>query len=64
MCKNIGSCPVLEGGGRVGESEEYDSGFKQPSVGPEGCFPLVAIFDAYIVVPPSNVKLGEVLGAS
>ena len=25
----------------------------------EGCLPLVAIFDVNIVIPPSNIKLGE-----
>ena len=31
-------------------------------MGNEGSFPLVAIFDAYIIIPPSYVELGEDLG--
>ena len=52
----------LKGSGGVGEAEEHYSGFEEPFVGDESCFPLVAIFDSYIVVSPSNVKLGEDLG--
>ena len=50
---------VLEGGGRVGESKEHDSGFEQPLMGDEGCLPLMAIFDSYIVVSPMNVEFDE-----
>ena len=30
-------------------------------MGDEGCFPLMSILDADVVVPPLNVKLGKVL---
>ena len=43
----------------VGESEEHHSRFKKVFVCDEGSFSLVAVFDANIVVPPANVKLGE-----
>ena len=31
-------------------------------MGDEGSFPLVAVLDLYVIVPPSNVKLGEDFG--
>ena len=49
----------LECGGRVRESEEHDSWFKQPLISDEGCLPLVPFFDVDVVVPPSNVELRE-----
>ena len=39
----------------VGETKEHDKGFKQASVHPKGCLPLVSILDSHIVVPPSDV---------
>ena len=33
-------------------------------MGNEGCLPLVAVLDSYIVVSPVNVKLGEDFGIS
>ena len=50
----------LEGGRAIGETEEHQ-GFKQPSVGSEGDLPLVTLLDSDIIVPPSNIQLGEVL---
>ena len=52
----------LEGGGGVGKPKEHDSGFEESFMGDEGRFPLVAIFDSYIVVSPSNVELSEDFG--
>ena len=49
----------LKGRGGVGESEEHHGGFEESFVGDESCFPLVTIFDPYVVVPPSYVKLSE-----
>ncbi len=46
----------------VSQAEEHDGGFEEAFVGNEGSFPLVAIFDAYIIIPPSYVELGEDLG--
>ena len=51
----------LEGGRRISQSKEHDSGFKQPLVRDECCFMFVAFFDAYIVVPPSDVYFGKFL---
>ena len=48
----------------VGESEEHHRGFEKSFVGNEGCLPLVAIFDSYIVVSPADVELSENLGVS
>ena len=50
----------LERGGGVAKAEEHDCWFEESFVCDECRLPLVAVFDAYIVVPPSNVKLGEV----
>jgi hypothetical protein len=50
----------LEGGRRVGESEEHDKRFKESLVGGEGSLPFL---DTDVVVSPTNVELGEVLGA-
>ena len=54
----------LKGSGRVGEAKEHHSGFEESFVGDEGCLPLMAVLDSYIVVPPSYVKFGEDLGVS
>ena len=52
----------LEGSGGVSEAEEHYGGFKESFVGDEGCFPLMTVFDSYIVVPPPDVELSEDLG--
>src|SRR5260370_25642239 len=49
----------LEGRWRVRESEEHDCWFEESFRGQECCFRFVTWFDAYIVIPPSNVKLCE-----
>ena len=54
----------LKGSGGVGEAKEHYGGFKESSVGDEGCLPLMTILDSYIVIPPSYVELGEDLGVS
>jgi len=54
----------LEGGRGVGETEEHNSRFEEAFVGNEGSLPLMSIFDVYVVVAPSNVKLSENLGIS
>ena len=53
---------TLEGGGGVGKSEEHYGWFEEPLMGDEGSFPLVAIFDSYVVISPSDVELGEDFG--
>jgi hypothetical protein len=53
----------LEGGGGVGETEEHYGRFKESFVGDESCFPLVSVFDPYVVISPSYVYLGKVLGS-
>ena len=52
----------LKCGRRVGKSEEHHCWFKEALVRDEGSLPLVAIFDANVVVPPANIKLGEQFG--
>jgi len=53
----------LEGGGTVGHSEEHYKGFKEATIGMEGCLPFVSGLDLYIIETPSDIKLGEVLGS-
>ena len=48
----------LEYGGSIAESKEHDGGFKQAHVGNEHSLPLV-FSNMNVVVPPSDVKLGE-----
>ena len=50
----------LERCGGVTKAEEHDRWFEEPFVGDEGHLPLVTVFDADVVVPPTNVKFGEV----
>jgi len=54
----------LEGGRGVGETKEHDSGFEEAFMGDEGGLPLVSVFDADVVVAPSNIELGEDFGVS
>ena len=53
---------ALEGGGGVAESKEHDGGLKQSSICSKRSLPLVSLPHSHIVVPPSNVQLGEVPG--
>ena len=53
----------LEGRGGVGKLEEHDIWFELSFVGYKGRLPLVSIFDADVVIPPSYVELGEDSGA-
>ena len=50
---------VLKGRWGVHHSKEHQHGFEKPSVGGEGSFPLVSVFDAYIIVSPPHIELGE-----
>src|SRR6266481_2214383 len=40
----------LEGGWAVGEAKVHDQWFEESPVCPEGSFPLVTLFDTYIVI--------------
>ena len=51
---------LLECGGGVAKTKEHDCGFEKSFVGDEGSLPLVAVLDSKIVVPPTNIELGEV----
>ena len=55
---------LLEGSRGVGKAKEHYCRFKQPFISDESGFPLVAIFDLHIVIPPANIKLGEYLGVT
>ena len=50
----------LECGRGVAKAKEHDCQFEESFVRDEGRLPLVAIFDADIVVPPTNIEFGEV----
>ena len=50
---------MLECGGGITETKEHDYGLKESFVGDESSFPLVAILDTNIVIPPSDIKLDE-----
>src|ERR1700759_811747 len=52
----------LECGRTVSKTEEHHQWLEKPSIGAESRFPLVSLFDPYVVVTPTNVKLGEVAG--
>ena len=52
---------LLEHSGRVADAEEYDNWFKESFVSIEGCLLLVAVFDTNDIVPPTDVKFGEVV---
>jgi len=53
-----------EGGRGVGEAKEHNGRFKEAFVGDEGGLPLMSVFDADVVVTPSDVKLSEDFGVS
>ena len=50
---------LLERCGGIGKSKEHYCWFKEAFVCDEGSFPLVAVFDANIVISPVDVKLGK-----
>src|SRR5882757_10055762 len=54
----------LEGGWAVSETEEHHQRFEESSVGAECSLPFITFLDTDIVVPPSDIKLGEVSCAS
>ena len=54
----------LESGGGVSEAKEHDGWFEEAFMSDEGGFPLVSVFDADVVVAPSDIKFGEDLGIS
>ena len=48
---------LLDHGRGIHESKEHDHGFKESSVSDESRFPLMTVFNANVVVPPSYVEL-------
>jgi hypothetical protein len=49
----------LESGWQIGKAEEHDCGLKKSLWGEESSLPLVPIFDADIIVSPSDIKFSE-----
>jgi hypothetical protein len=54
----------LEGGWAVSETEEHHQRFEKSSVGAECSLPFITFLNVDIVVPPADIKLGEVACAS
>ena len=46
----------------AGEFKEHNCQLEQSLMGDEGCLPLVSITNVNVVVPPSDIQLGEDLG--
>jgi len=55
---------IIVGGWTVSHAKEHYQGFKQASIGPEGCLPLISGLNADVVETPANVQLGEVSGST
>ena len=49
----------LKGGRCIGKSEEHDCWFVESKGGDECCFPLVFLPKPNVVIPTSDVELGE-----
>jgi len=54
----------LEGSGAIGHSEKHYEGFKETTVGVEGCFPFVSRLDVYIIETPADVQFCEIPGSA
>src|SRR3981189_277427 len=53
----------LEGRRAVGQSKVHHKRFEQTAISSKRRFPFIAFFYPHIVIPPADVKLGEVLRA-
>ena len=54
----------LESGRGVSEAKEHDGWFEEAFMSDEGGFPLMSVFDADVVVAPSDIEFDEDLGIS
>ena len=54
----------LAGRRAIRKAKEHDLWLKEPSVGTECGFPLIAFSDSDIVETPSDIQFGEVFGTS
>ena len=52
----------LEGSWCIAEPKEHDGGFEQSQVSPEGSLPFIALAQSNVVIPPSNIELGDEFG--
>ena len=52
----------MEGCRGIGESEEHYQRFKEASIGHKRCLPFMTLFHPDVVIPPTNIALGEILG--
>ena len=51
---------LLECGRRVTQVKEYDCWLKKSFMDNKGSFPLMTVFDSYVVISQTNIRLGEV----
>ena len=49
----------LERGWSIAKTKEHDGGLEESHGGDEGCFPLVFLSNANVVISPADVELGE-----
>jgi len=54
----------LEGGRAVGHPEKHYEGFKEATVGVEGCFPFISGLDAYLIETPADIQFCKVSGST
>jgi len=52
----------LKGGRGIAETEEHDDRFIETGLSNKGCFPMIVRMDKDIVISPSDINLGKVLG--
>src|SRR5882762_5783150 len=49
----------LKGSRGVAKAEKHNKGFEHPAISFEGCFPLVAVLDPDVIIPPANVEFAK-----
>ena len=50
---------LLKGGGGIGKTKEHYGQFKESFMSDKSGLPLVPVFDMDIVIPPTDIELGE-----
>jgi len=54
----------LEDSRAVGHSEEHYEGFKEATIGAEGCLLLISGLDAYVIETPVDIQFCEISGSA
>jgi hypothetical protein len=52
----------LEGGWSIAKAESHDKGFKKAQRAVEDSLSFITIFDLYVIITPSYIKLDKVMG--